>query len=85
MLKWKQGCLWMPNVITVISHRPKDQHRDLSLFISNETPHKEQLKPKADTQSLGPCWLQLPSISPMKALILHPGTKLARTGHVQFL
>lgn len=53
MLKWKQGCLWMPNVITSINHSSKDQHRDLSLFISNETPHKEQYN-TAETQGRHP-------------------------------
>lgn len=37
-----------------------------------------QLKPKADTQSLEPCWLQLPSPGPRKA----PSPSLAGKQHV---
>lgn len=67
VLEWKQGCLWVPSLISMIHRSPRDQHRDLSFSLAMRRPVRNnliQLKPKADTQSPGPCWLQLPSISP---------------------
>lgn len=43
MLQVETGLSWVPNVITMINHSPGDQQRDLSLFMSNETPQQEQL------------------------------------------
>lgn len=53
------------NVITMINHSPKDQQRDLSLLISNETP--QQGKPNTpETQGR----------HPMPGAMLAPVTKL---------
>lgn len=44
---------WVPDVITVINHSPKDWQCDLSLFISNEMPQQEQPN-TAETQGRHP-------------------------------
>lgn len=76
----------MPNVITVINHSPKDQQRDLSLFISNETPQQEQLN-TPETQGRHPIpAARVAPVTKAKAREgLQPllGRKPACAGHVE--